>query len=44
MSLAASRIVVQGETPYAHERAAIDFAIATLPNSCLLYTSDAADE
>ncbi len=33
MTLAASRIVIQGETPYAHERAAIDFAVATLPSS-----------
>ena len=32
MTLAASRIVVQGETPYAHERAAIDFAISVLPS------------
>ena len=27
MTLAASRIAIQGETPHAHERAAIDFAI-----------------
>ncbi len=33
MSLAASRIVVQGETPHAHERAAIEFAIQALPNT-----------
>lgn len=33
MTLAASRVVVQGETPYAHEREAIEFAVQTLPNS-----------
>lgn len=32
MTLAASRIVFQGETPYAHEREAIDFAIHNIPN------------
>ncbi|MBI2373934.1 MAG: protein kinase [Deltaproteobacteria bacterium] len=33
MTLAASRIVTQGETPHAHEREAIEFAINNLPNS-----------
>jgi serine/threonine protein kinase len=33
MSLGPDRIVFQGETPYAHEREAIDFTIATLPNN-----------
>ena len=33
MTLATSRIVFQGETPYAHEREAIDFAINALPNN-----------
>ncbi|MBO6936772.1 MAG: BREX system serine/threonine kinase PglW [Deltaproteobacteria bacterium] len=33
MTLATSRIVFQGETPYPHEREAIDFAIKSLPNS-----------
>ena len=33
MTLGTSRIVVQGETPYAHEREAIDFVIETLPNA-----------
>ncbi|MBI2377502.1 MAG: NERD domain-containing protein [Deltaproteobacteria bacterium] len=33
MKLAASRIVTQGETPHAHEREAIEFAIHNLPNS-----------
>ncbi|MCB9631944.1 MAG: BREX system serine/threonine kinase PglW [Sandaracinus sp.] len=33
MTLAASRIVVQGETPYAHEREAIDFVLRSLPNT-----------
>ncbi|MBJ71778.1 MAG: hypothetical protein CMN31_10630 [Sandaracinus sp.] len=33
MTLATSRIVFQGETPYAHEREAIDFAIKALPNN-----------
>ena len=33
MTLAATRIVVQGETPHAHEREAIQFAIETLPNN-----------
>lgn len=33
MTLASSRIVVQGETPHAHEREAIQFVIDTLPNS-----------
>ncbi len=33
MTLATSRIVLQGETPHAHERAAIDFAIQSLPNT-----------
>lgn len=32
MALPASRVVFQGETPYAHEREAIDFAIQVLPN------------
>jgi len=33
MTLAASRIVVQGESPYPHERDAIKFAIETLPST-----------
>ena len=33
MTLGTSRIVVQGETPHAHEREAIQFVIDTLPNS-----------
>lgn len=33
MTLGTSRIVIQGETPYAHEREAIDFVIETLPNT-----------
>ena len=33
MTLASSRLVVQGETLHAHERDAIEFAIQTLPNS-----------
>ena len=33
MTLGTSRIVVQGETPHAHEREAIDFVINTLPNA-----------
>lgn len=33
MTLAASRIVVQGETPYAHERDAIQHAIEVIPNT-----------
>jgi serine/threonine protein kinase len=33
VTLATSRIVEQGETPYAHEREAIDFVINALPNS-----------
>ncbi|MCC7381019.1 MAG: BREX system serine/threonine kinase PglW [Deltaproteobacteria bacterium] len=32
MALSASRIVFQGETPHAHEREAIEFAIQALPN------------
>ena len=33
MTLGTSRIVLQGETPYAHEREAIDFTIQSLPNN-----------
>lgn len=33
MTLSTSRIVISGETPHAHERAAIDFVIQTLPNT-----------
>lgn len=33
MTLGSSRIVVQGETPHAHEREAIDFVVDTLPNT-----------
>src|SRR5688572_26666406 len=33
MTLGPNRIVFQGETPYAHEREAINFTIETLPNT-----------
>jgi len=33
MTLAPSRVVIQGETPYAHEREAIDFVVDALPNT-----------
>lgn len=33
MTLSTSRIVISGETPHPHERAAIDFVIETLPNT-----------
>lgn len=33
MTLARTRIALCGESPYAHEREAIDFAIQNLPNT-----------